>query len=43
MPGPPTRSSLTQIRQRCGLDVFQRFFEQIVDVCKEPEAMLTGH
>src|SRR5215210_7307267 len=28
-------SSLTRIRQRLGIDVFQRFFEQIVDLCQE--------
>jgi transposase len=28
-------SSLTRIRQRLGVDVFQRFFEQVVDLCQE--------
>jgi transposase len=28
-------SSLTRIRQRLGVDVFQRFFEKIVDLCQE--------
>jgi hypothetical protein len=28
-------SVLTRIRQRLGIDVFQRFFEQIVDLCQE--------
>jgi transposase len=31
----PDHSSLTRIRQRLGIDVFQRFFEKIVDVCEE--------
>src|SRR3954452_6852100 len=31
----PDHSSLTRIRQRLGVDVFQRFFEQIVDLCQE--------
>jgi transposase len=30
----PDHSSLTRIRQRLGVDVFQRFFEQIVDLCQ---------
>ena len=31
----PDHSSLTRIRQRLGLDVFQRFFEQVVDLCQD--------
>jgi transposase len=31
----PDHSSLTRIRQRLGVDIFQRFFEQIVDLCQE--------
>src|SRR3954449_11730024 len=31
----PDHSSLTRIRQRLGVDVFQRFFEQIVNLCQE--------
>jgi transposase len=31
----PDHSSLTRIRQRLGIDVFQRFFEQIVDLCQQ--------
>ena len=31
----PDHSSLTRIRQRLGIDVFQRFFERIVDLCQE--------
>src|SRR4029453_3042309 len=31
----PDHSSLTRTRQRLGIDVFQRFFEQIVDLCQE--------
>jgi transposase len=33
--GLPDHSSLTRIRQRLGVDIFQRFFEQIVDLCQE--------
>src|SRR5215208_7168668 len=31
----PDYSSLTRIRQRLGIDIFQRFFEKIVDLCQE--------
>ena len=31
----PNHSSLTRIRQRLGIDVFQRFFEKVVDLCQE--------
>lgn len=31
----PGHSSLTRIRQRLGVDLFQRFFEQVVDLCQE--------
>jgi transposase len=31
----PDHSSLTRIRQRLGVDVFQRFFEKVVDLCQE--------
>ena len=31
----PDHSSLTRIRQRLGIDVFQRFFEKIVDLCQQ--------
>jgi transposase len=31
----PDHSSLTRIRQRLGIDVFQRFFEQSVDLCQQ--------
>ena len=31
----PDHSSLTRIRQRVGIQVFERFFEQIVDLCQE--------
>jgi transposase len=31
----PDHSSLTRIRQRFGIDIFQRFFEKIVDLCQE--------
>jgi transposase len=30
----PDHSSLTRIRQRLGVDVFQRFFEKVVDLCQ---------
>lgn len=30
----PDHSSLTRIRQRLGIEVFQRFFEQMVDQCQ---------
>src|SRR3954467_14609614 len=33
--GLPDHSSLTRIRQRLGVEIFQRFFEQIVDLCQE--------
>jgi transposase len=31
----PDHSSLSRIRQRLGIDVFQRFFEQVVDLCQD--------
>jgi transposase len=31
----PDHASLTRIRQRLGLEVFQRFFEHIIDRCRE--------
>jgi transposase len=31
----PDHSSLTRIRQRLGVDVFQRFFERVVDLCQD--------
>ncbi len=31
----PDHSSLTRIRQRLGVDTFQRFFERIVDLCQQ--------
>src|SRR5215210_2155227 len=31
----PDHSSLTRIRQRLDIDLFQRFFEKIVDLCQE--------
>src|SRR5918994_1023095 len=30
----PDHSSLTRIRQRLGIDIFQRFFEKVVDLCQ---------
>ena len=37
----PDHSSLTRIRQRLGVDVFQRFFEKIVDLCQR-EGLVWG-
>ena len=31
----PDHSSLTRIRQRLGVDIFERFFERVVDLCQE--------
>jgi transposase len=31
----PDHSSLTRIRQRLGIGIFERFFEQVVDLCQE--------
>src|SRR4029453_4112662 len=31
----PHHSSLTRIRERYGLSVFQRFFERVVELCQE--------
>jgi transposase len=31
----PDHSSLTRIRHRLGVEIFQRFFEKIVDLCQE--------
>jgi transposase len=31
----PDHSSLTRIRQRLGIEIFQRFFEQVVDLCQQ--------
>lgn len=31
----PDHSSLTRIRQRLGIAIFERFFQQIVDLCQE--------
>src|SRR5262245_17341020 len=31
----PDHSSLTKIRQRLGLEMFQRFFERVVELCRE--------
>ena len=38
----PDHSSLSRIRQRLGVDVFQRFFEAIVDRCQEA-GLVWGH
>jgi transposase len=31
----PDHSSLTRIRQWLGVEIFQRFFEKVVDLCQE--------
>ena len=31
----PDHSSLTRIRQRLGIEVFERFFERVVDLCQQ--------
>src|SRR5262249_17282140 len=31
----PDHSSLTRIRQRLGIGIFERFFEQVVDLCQD--------
>ena len=31
----PDHSSLTKIRQRLGVDIFQRFFEHVVELCQQ--------
>jgi transposase len=31
----PDHSSLTRIRQRLGIEIFERFFEQVVDLCQD--------
>jgi Transposase DDE domain/Transposase domain (DUF772) len=31
----PDHSSLTRIRQRLGVEIFERFFERVVDLCQE--------
>src|SRR5687768_14386508 len=31
----PDHSSLTRIRQRLGLPIFERFFEQVVELCQQ--------
>ena len=31
----PDHSSLSRIRQRLGIDIYQRFFEKIVDLCQQ--------
>jgi transposase len=38
----PDHSSLTRIRQRLGIGVFQRFFEQVVDLCQDM-GLVWGH
>src|ERR687894_2112824 len=38
----PDHSSLTRIRQRLGVDIFQRFFEHVVDLCQDA-GLVWGH
>ena len=38
----PDHSSLTRIRQRLGVDIFQRFFERVVDLCQDT-GLVWGH
>src|SRR5207247_10797019 len=38
----PDHSSLTRIRTRLGVDIFQRFFERVVDLCQEA-GLVCGH
>jgi transposase len=38
----PDYSSLTRIRQRLGLGIFERFFERVVDLCQEA-GLIWGH
>ena len=38
----PDHSSLTRTRQRLGIDVFQRFFEKIIDLCHEARLVWGG-
>src|SRR5829696_1326632 len=38
----PDHSSLTRIRQRLGVAIFERFFERIVDLCQEA-GLVWGH
>jgi len=38
----PDHSSLTRIRQRLGVDIVQRFFERVVDLCQGAR-LVWGH
>jgi hypothetical protein len=38
----PDHSSLTRIRERYGLEVFRRFFEEIVELCVEAGLLVWG-
>src|SRR3954468_4981672 len=38
----PDHSSLTRIRQRLGVDIFERFFEKVVHLCQEAD-LVWGH
>ena len=31
----PDHSTLTKVRQRLGIDVFRRFFDQVVELCQD--------
>jgi transposase len=38
----PDHSSLTRIRQRLGVEIFERFFERVVDLCQKT-GLVWGH
>jgi transposase len=38
----PDHSSLTRIRQRLGVEIFERFFERVVDLCQDA-GLVWGH
>jgi hypothetical protein len=38
----PDHSSLTRIRQRLAIDIFQRFFDKMVDLCQDA-GLVWGH
>jgi transposase len=35
----PNHSTLTRVQERCGLAIFQRFFEQVVQLCRDAGLM----
>jgi hypothetical protein len=38
----PDHSGLTCIRQRLGIDIFQRFFDKVVDLCQDAGLIWAG-